>query len=375
MKSRLPPFRGLFQAHYASVHDAALSSGVDESDAQDLAQMVWETVHRRLSEYDEHRSFRTWILGITDQIARNFRKMNRRRQRIFDRAQDSAEIEPSTRFGPATPEEELTRREQLAIAMEEIRRLPPDLQRVFLMAEVENLRHEDIAAQLGLSATTVAWRLRAAWEAIERGMHRRRLAGLLVAILAAGVSSLVALPAEARTLARRVRIAWKRPARRVALHAATVCVIGMAPMAGAALQVSSSALSQAAEQQDEPEAAQAPAGPRAAILAAVQAPSRPIEPTPRSRPPAPAAHAVRVTAEPPANPDRCESPPEVPPSNLAGELILLKRLRTALRAGNITLARQVLRGYDAQYPQGALRKERDQLAAEIAAKLMSWPSE
>jgi hypothetical protein len=85
--------------------------------------------------------------------------------------------------------------------------------------------------------------------------------------------------------------------------------------------------------------------------------------------PAPPVEAVHENScgEQTAKPDRCESPPEAQPSKLAGELMLLQQVRTALRARNIPLARRLLQGYDAEYPQGILRKERDQLGAEIAA--------
>jgi hypothetical protein len=246
------------------------------------------------------------------------------------------------------------------------------------MAEGEKLRQEDIAARLGLTRTTVAFRLRVAWDIIERAIHRRRLAGLLAAILAAGISSLLAARAEAQTLARRVRIAG----RRMTLHVATACAIGMVPMTGAALPVATPALSQALERAVQAPTSSAehtspkhdhgaPVGARGGIFSTVQAPTRPAEQAHRS--PAPPVAAVREKGcgEQTAKPDRCEAPPEAPPSKLAGELMLLQRVRSAIRAGNIALARRVLQGYDEQYPRGVLRRERDQLAAEIAARLMA----
>jgi RNA polymerase sigma-70 factor (ECF subfamily) len=366
MSSTLPAFRRLFDAHYATVHDAALGSGMSEADAQDLAQEVWVAVFRRISEYDQCRPFRRWLLGITFQLARNLRRQNRRARRILDRDKDPADVSPSALLTPATPEEELARQEESAMAKAEFRRLRPELRAVFLMAEVENLRQEDIAARLGLTKTQVAWRLHAAWAALDRAIYRRRLAGLLTAILAAGISSLTAIPAEAQTLARRVwvRIAWKRFAR----HVAIVGVVGMFPIPGAALPVSTPALAEHAPER----AVQAPPGPEPGatgegkVNSAVQAPPRPTERFKGDGSPTPPVEDVREKVCG-AKSDRCDSPPETQPSKLAGEVALLQRVRSARRMGNIALARSILREYDERYTDGALRKARDQLAAEIAA--------
>jgi RNA polymerase sigma-70 factor (ECF subfamily) len=120
------------------------------ADAEDLTQDVFLAAFRKLSSYDSERgAFSTWLFTI----ARN-RCCNRLQQR--QPIHDSTE-EPLDR-GP-TPEETLADREVWDRLDRALAQLPLEQRTAFVLAEIQELPHREIAEIEGVEVGTVKSRV------------------------------------------------------------------------------------------------------------------------------------------------------------------------------------------------------------------------
>ena len=74
MSEDLSHFRALYEAHFRFVWGALRRLGVREADALDLTQKVFVTVHARLSGFEGRSRLRTWIFGICQRVASDYRR-------------------------------------------------------------------------------------------------------------------------------------------------------------------------------------------------------------------------------------------------------------------------------------------------------------
>jgi RNA polymerase sigma-70 factor, ECF subfamily len=151
-------FRALFDAHLAFVWRVLARHGLPERELEDGCQEVFLVVYRRLSEFEQRSSFRTWLYGVTVRVALGMRRRSRRRERLEQPA-----LEP-----PSTPQpfEALYSRQlhqQLTAAMAS---LPRAKREVFVLYELEDMTIAEAAAALGIAENTALYRLYAAREAI-----------------------------------------------------------------------------------------------------------------------------------------------------------------------------------------------------------------
>lgn len=150
-------FAALF-GHYAPRAKAYLMRlGLDEGQAEELAQEVMIAVWRKASSYDRRQaSVSTWIF----RIARNRRiDLFRRDQRAaFDPADPS--LEPPPEAGPQAVLEGAARDAEVRAAMAE---LPEEQRALVREAFYEELSHGEIADKTGLPLGTVKSRLRLAF--------------------------------------------------------------------------------------------------------------------------------------------------------------------------------------------------------------------
>ena len=142
--------------------------GVRELDTLDLTQKVFLTVHVRLDAFEGRSQLRTWIFGICQRVASDYRRSAPVRREI---ATDVAELDArrDERQGPLAA----TESRQLAVVAESILDKLPEAQRVvFVLFELEEMSGDEIAELLAISVGTVRSRLRLAREAVRREVKR-----------------------------------------------------------------------------------------------------------------------------------------------------------------------------------------------------------
>jgi RNA polymerase sigma-70 factor (ECF subfamily) len=116
--------------------------GQDVDLAADIAQEVWIQIFRALPAFRGESQFGTWAHRIAVNRTLNALRRTRRLAALeVDVEDDSASVEPEAE------------RAMLAASIEEAAaKLSPGARTVFLLHDVEGFTHEEIAAQLGITA-------------------------------------------------------------------------------------------------------------------------------------------------------------------------------------------------------------------------------
>jgi len=164
---RLDDFEAIYREHHAPIWRFLLHLGVRESDVPDVTHNVFLIAHRKLGDFEQRSSMRTWLCGIALRVARDFMR--------------SAAVRLEVAAGDALPAERasgdsgdsLQQKRQLALAMRLLDALPAEQREVFVLHELEQMTGPEIAELMGTSVNTVRSRLKRA-----RDSFRARLAEL-----------------------------------------------------------------------------------------------------------------------------------------------------------------------------------------------------
>jgi RNA polymerase sigma-70 factor (ECF subfamily) len=172
MSTPHPEFRAIYEAHFNFVWCGLRRLGVREADVLDQAQKVFLTAHVKLAEFEGRSQITTWLFGICQRVASDYR-----RSAMFRREEttDSAEMDL---YGGSHEDvaqgAEARQRAQSAEAI--LNKLPEPQRLVFVLFELEEMSGQDIAQLLGISVGTVRSRLRLAREAFSREVKRLAVA-------------------------------------------------------------------------------------------------------------------------------------------------------------------------------------------------------
>jgi RNA polymerase sigma-70 factor (ECF subfamily) len=129
--------------------------GVPPASLDDAIQDVFVVVHRRLDGFEGRSSLRTWVFGIALRVARDHRRLQRRKGGL-------ELLDTSIPDGAPGPAEAAARTEALRELDRALASLDEEKRAVFVLAEIEELTGPEIAAALDLKLNTVYSRLRAA---------------------------------------------------------------------------------------------------------------------------------------------------------------------------------------------------------------------
>ncbi len=125
----------------------------DAEEARDVAQLVFLRIWESLGRYDERFSFNTWLYRITTNMAIDFLRSNRSRQRAHGAtlhliARREAALEEEATF--STEESQVARLfERVADELSEKQKA------AFVLKEIEGLDSKEVAAILGCGESTV----------------------------------------------------------------------------------------------------------------------------------------------------------------------------------------------------------------------------
>jgi RNA polymerase sigma-70 factor (ECF subfamily) len=148
-------FSALVRAEFEWVWRLLRRGGLSPADADDATQQVFLVAARRSAEVQGSRA-RAFLYGTAIRIAANARRALRRRREVPGDAAAASKA-----HAPSLDEllEQLRARELLD---ELLGKLPPELRRVLVLAEIEQLTAQQIAELEAVPAGTVASRLRRA---------------------------------------------------------------------------------------------------------------------------------------------------------------------------------------------------------------------
>lgn len=154
-------FRGLFSAHYGSVHSYC-ARRLGRQDAPDAAADVFAVAWRKIRRVPVEPESLPWLYAVARHVVANHRRATNRRHRLDARLYAVAD-------GPTGYEHP----DDMAAVLNALR---PDDREVLMLAAWEGLGPEDLGAALGCSpgAATVRLhraraRLATAWDQIHHG--------------------------------------------------------------------------------------------------------------------------------------------------------------------------------------------------------------
>jgi len=164
-------FARLVALHEGMVFNLAARLIGDAEEAKDVAQDVFLQVYRTLGRFEGRSSLKTWIYRIVVNQCHNRHRWWRRRKKDCSRPLDELTPADQARLvagdrGPASPYEELRRRERSGRVQTALSSVSFDHRAILLLREVEELSCEAIAATLGIPEGTVKSRLARAREAL-----------------------------------------------------------------------------------------------------------------------------------------------------------------------------------------------------------------
>ncbi len=136
----------------------------------DQAQNVFLTAHRKLAGFEGRSQIRTWLFGICQRVASDYRRTALFRREIT--------MEPTALVLCAGTQEDsqhgVESLETAQVAEALLNELPEAQRLVFVLFELEGMSGQNIAQLLGISLGTVRSRLRLARQAFFREFERLR---------------------------------------------------------------------------------------------------------------------------------------------------------------------------------------------------------
>jgi RNA polymerase sigma factor (sigma-70 family) len=189
-------FTELVRTHQAAVAAVAYAIVRDRALAHDLTQEAFVTAWRRIDEVREPERTGAWLCGIVRFLARDHRRVERRRQALRERHVDAAPAAPPT----PTPLDHALAREDDVLLAAVVAELPDSQREPLLLHYVANLSVAEIAQTLALAEDAVKQRLSRARAAL-RDEPRFAAAALALAPLPSFTDATVTAATSAATSA------------------------------------------------------------------------------------------------------------------------------------------------------------------------------
>jgi RNA polymerase sigma-70 factor (ECF subfamily) len=158
-------FRSVFDAHCAYVWTTLRRLGVEERDVEDVTHDTFVRVAAHLHEYDPSRPIRAWLFVFALRMARDYRRLARRRHEIVGTPEEAILETPAA-------DELIEARETHAFVSEALEALDWDKRSVFVACDLEELPIAEVAASLGIPRNTAASRLRLARAEFTKAVRR-----------------------------------------------------------------------------------------------------------------------------------------------------------------------------------------------------------
>ncbi|HEY7006741.1 MAG TPA: RNA polymerase sigma factor [Sphingomicrobium sp.] len=141
-------FEVLLRRHYDRVHGLAWQLTGSRADAEDIAQDVCCTLVEKIGSFRGEAKFTTWLMGITVNACRDFRRRRRSLGGMLERLTVLAGIAEA----PSDPYDGVWLKSAIA-------RLKPALRDTVVLVAGQQLTQAEAAEILGVAENTVAWRM------------------------------------------------------------------------------------------------------------------------------------------------------------------------------------------------------------------------
>jgi RNA polymerase sigma-70 factor (ECF subfamily) len=158
----------LFDRYHARVHRFLWRLvGTRPHDVDDLVQATFLEVWRCAADYRGRSPVRTWVLGISANLARHHVRSGLRRTAAF-------EVLRGSPAAPVDPTEAAGHRELVGRLGHALEALPEPLRVAFVMCDLEEIPGVEAAQALGVRPGTMWRRLHEARKALRTALEERR---------------------------------------------------------------------------------------------------------------------------------------------------------------------------------------------------------
>jgi len=164
---RPPTLAELYDSYADFVYRSLVSLGVPVASAEDAMQDVFLVAHAKLDEFTG-TFFKAWLFKLAHSIACNVRRSARRADKT-SAALDPDSL-PDARRG--SPFDDAAQAERIRLLYALLEQLDEDKRNVFILAELEQMPHVEIASALDIHVNTVAYRLNIARERLQQMLLR-----------------------------------------------------------------------------------------------------------------------------------------------------------------------------------------------------------
>jgi RNA polymerase sigma-70 factor (ECF subfamily) len=160
--TRMARFDELYEMYTPQIYRFALALARDAGDAEDLFQETWLRAVKACAAGREPRrdEARAWLFAIAANAHKDLLRKRRVRRLFFlerarSMAEEAGDADPGW-DGAARSGDDAAARSDIRLCLRRaLARLPARQRRVFVLKDIEGLRHEEIARILGLPEATV----------------------------------------------------------------------------------------------------------------------------------------------------------------------------------------------------------------------------
>lgn len=176
-------FDELYFAYIDRIHRHLFSIVGPDPDVDDLIQLTFVQIHRKIHTFKGDSRFSTWLHRVTVNVALSY--LRKRSRWLRDRNEDLMLTHQLTQV-VENPDDKLNRTQILEILHQVLSQIKPKKQLVFVLYEIEGHTLEEIAEIVESSVNTVAGRLRAARQEVRRTLEKRLGGSRILQELSAG---------------------------------------------------------------------------------------------------------------------------------------------------------------------------------------------
>jgi RNA polymerase sigma-70 factor (ECF subfamily) len=161
-------FEAVYEQHFDLVWRTLRRLGVASSAVDDALQDVFLVAYRKLGEFEQRSSLRTWLFGITLRVASDYLRRGRRHEQ-------TAPLDPDLRDDAALdPLEQRARSEAVELLYAALGELDPEKRAAFVLAELEEMTIAEVSLAVGANINTVSSRVKAGRRQFEAALRRLR---------------------------------------------------------------------------------------------------------------------------------------------------------------------------------------------------------
>ncbi len=169
-----PSFDEAYEQGFAFVWRNLRRLGVPSDRLDDAFQDVFVVVHRKLAEFEGRSSLNSWLFAIVARVSKDYRRSHRRKGALVAGAPGTVDAEAVAADPAKNPAERAELTERVNLLFEILEELDEAKRSLLVLAELEEMTAPEMADALGIPLNTVYSRLRAARQAFEVALTRRR---------------------------------------------------------------------------------------------------------------------------------------------------------------------------------------------------------